>query len=230
MNFMYNRKVASLLLACGIASISSSLSQAAQTETPEFRPLSLSLDAGTMGAGGELRWRFLDHFGIRGGGDYFQYTYHGDIESAKYEAKFRLQSEVVTLDWYPWKNRSFYVSVGALFNQNRLTGTSDSFQKVNIGGGSYTLNPGDYLQLKVEQEPINPYLSIGGNFFYFDHAHHWSLGGELGVVYSGSPNVTLDSNAGIPLANLEKERKNIEDKAKDFQLWPVLKLALTYSF
>ena len=44
--------------------------------------------------------------------------------------------------------------------------------------------------MKLEQHPVAPYVSIGMNF-YLDKHKHWSLGGELGVAYTGSPDVTL---------------------------------------
>src|SRR5437899_765247 len=88
------------------------------------------------------------------------------------------------------------------------------------------------LNLRAKQDPVNPYLSIGGNFFYFDRAHHWSFGGELGVVYTGDPKVDLTRTGGPNTAidaALAKEQAKVRDRIKDFKYWPVIKLGITFS-
>ena len=78
----------------------------------------------------------------------------------------------------------------------------------------------------------SPYLSIAGNFFYFDHAHHWALGGELGVAYTGDTTVSLTSSrhtAAIDAA-VNYEQQKAQDWVNQFKWFPVLKLMVTYSF
>ena len=135
-------------------------------------------------------------------------------------------SEPLTLDIYPWKKHSFHISAGLQFNQNQLTGTA-------VDNGSI-IPPAvlGTLHLNVEQQPVNPYLGIGGNFFYFDRAHHWAMGGELGVAYTGEPKVSLTSSRSGPVidAGLRYEQNRIHDYATKFEWWPVVKLAASYSF
>jgi|KBSMisStaDraftv2_1062788.scaffolds.fasta_scaffold377655_2 hypothetical protein len=207
---------------------------AAESTPPEdsglalYRPWTLGIEAGTTGAGGSLSWRFADHWGVRSGIDYFEFTDSGlAIKDLTYNAKIRVMSEPLTLDIYPWKQNSFHISVGLQFNQNRLTGTAED---------TGTIIPPEKLgalNLTVEQQLVNPYLSVGGNFFYFDHAHHWAMGGELGVAYTGDPKVTL-TRSGPPSALLDAavqyEKGRIEDYANNFKWWPVVKLTVTYAF
>ena len=107
------------------------------------------------------------------------------IGDLKYNAKVRLMSEPLTLDIYPWKRHSFHVSVGMLFNQNELRAnqavTSNSISKGTVGGIVS-------LHLKIQQQTVNPYLSIGGNFLYFDKAHHWGSGRRTGSGLYRQPN------------------------------------------
>ena len=81
---------------------------------------------------------------------------------------------------------------------------------------------------------MNPYVSIGGNFFYFDHAHHWAMGGELGVAYTGEPKVSLTRSGGIPSdaidAAVKQEQQKAQDWANQFKWFPVVKLSVSYSF
>lgn len=224
--------LAASLMAWGSISVTTSAAEGTASDIspphPLYRPLTLSLEAGTTGAGGSLSWRFADHFGVRSGFDYLQYSDSGFvIRDLSYDAKIRLMSEPLTFDIYPWKKHSFHVSVGVQFNQNRLTGTAED---------TGTIIPPERLgtlSLKIEQQPVNPYLSIGGNFFYFDRAHHWALGGELGVTYTGDPEVSL-TRSGPPSdildAALRYEKGKVEDYAEKFRWWPVVKLTVSYSF
>ena len=153
-----------------------------------------------------------------------------------YNAKLRLQSEPLTLDFFPWKNHSFRISAGIAFNQNQLTGVGNSTTDVEIGDNTYTPDELGTLKLSIKQQAVCPYLAIGGNLFYFDKAHHWSLAGEIGVMFTGNASVKLASTGGDPAvadalaADIEKERKQIENKLNDYKFWPVAKLALSYSF
>ena len=93
------------------------------------------------------------------------------------------------------------------------------------------------LNLKVQQQVVNPYLSIAGNFLYFDHAHHWALGGELGVAYTGTPILSLTSSGILSggghdaiSAALGQEKQKAQNWADQFTWYPVVKLMVTYSF
>jgi len=211
------------------ASNTAKTTEAAESlEPPVYRPWTVGLEAGTTGAGGSLSWRFADHFGARAGFDYFEYSDSGlAIKSLTYDAKLRLMSEPLTLDIYPWKAHSFHISAGVQFNQNRLTGTADNTGAINPPPGVGALH------LSIEQELVNPYLSIGGNFFCFDRAHHWAMGWELGVAYTGEPDVSLTrSGRPAPLldAAVRREQSRVQDYADQFKWWPVLKLTVSYSF
>jgi len=201
---------------------------------PLYWPGSVTLEGGTTGFGGSGSWRFHDYLGLRLGGDFFQYSKNdAEIKGIHYDAKLRLLSEPLTLDIYPWPKHSFHISVGAMFNQNELTGTSSDNTTIIIDGKHFPINQVGSLDLQIKQQPVNPYLSIGGNFFYFDRAHHWALGGELGVAYTGDPRVSLTrSGPAAPLidAAVNHEQKRIEDSASDYKWWPVVKLTTSYSF
>src|SRR5208283_5919131 len=96
----------------------------------------------------------------------------------------RLMSQPLNLELYPWKRSSFHLSLGALFNEERLSGTASG--AVNLDG---TLYAGS-LALRYKPQTVDPYLGIGGNL-YFTKAHHLSLMGALGVAYAGNGSVSL---------------------------------------
>jgi hypothetical protein len=202
-------------------------------ERPTHWPISISGELGSTGAGGNASWRFADHLGLRGGGNYFAYSYSGDIEDIRYNSDVRMMSEHVSLDFYPIKEMSFRISVGALFNQNQLTGSPNPNQTIVIDGVPYT--PAEYgkLNLKITQEPVSPYVSVSGNFFYFDRGHHWSMGGELGLAYSPW-HVSLKHTGGTNPPGLDQaitsQERKIDDQLNRYPVWPILKLYVSGSF
>jgi hypothetical protein len=202
-------------------------------ERPPYRPWTIGIGIGTDAIfGGGVSWRFSDHFGARTGFGYTESSWDDvGIRGLKYNVTARLMAEPLTLDIYPWQKSSFRVSVGMLFNQHELTGTVSSDGTINIGGEPVEIRKGD-VSMKMKQQPVNPYLSIGGNFFYFDRAHHWAFAGELGIAYTGDVNVTLDRPGTSTISDdVRKEIKNrLQDYGDQFQWWPVAKLAVTYSF
>jgi hypothetical protein len=201
---------------------------------PAYREWTMGADAGTPGLGGFGSWRFYEHLGVRAGFDYFQWTENSlNIGDLNYKAKIRLMSEPLTLDIYPWKKHSFHISAGMLFNQNQLTGDSTGLGPVTIGGEVFDFANVGSLHLKIHQQEVDPYLSIGGNFLYFDHAHHWALGGELGVAYTGGASVSLTrTGPAAPLidAAVSREQQKAQDWANQFKWMPIVKLMVTYSF
>ena len=216
---------ASLIICVGI-SISVHAAEATDNSAdslsrPPYLPWTVGAEAGSTGIGGFGSWRFYDHLGVRAGFDYFQWTWNDlSIGDFKYNAKVRLMSEPLTLDIYPWQQHSFHVSVGALFNQNQLTGSSSVISDLGL------------LDLKIQQRVVNPYASIGGNFCYFDHAHHWALGGELGAAYTGTPIISLNRSGVLSGGGqvFNNPALNNEDWADQFKWFPVVKLMVTYSF
>ena len=224
-------KLAPLILIFLIATASLVSGQAPEGDAP--RPVNVGLEVGTTGPGISASWRFADHFGVRAGFNYFRYEHNDEIEDVEYDATLRLMSEPLTFNYYPWRRSSFFISAGVLFNQNRLTGTGTGQGTIDLGGTTFPAAVVGTLNLEVEHQPVNPYLSIGGNL-YFDKAKHWSLGAELGVFYSGNSEVDLTRTGGIPDpsidAAVENERRQVEDYADKATFWPVAKISLNFSF
>jgi hypothetical protein len=235
---------AAILIVCtGVALTATAVEEtnnlAEPPPRPLYRPWTVGAEAGTEGIFGLFgSWRFSDHVGLRLGADFTQDSMSSfGIHDIKYDVKIRLLNEPLTLDLYPWQKHSFHVSFGWLFNQNQLTGSAGGSGTITIDGMPFSRENVGSLDVKIRQQWVNPYLSFGGNFFYFDHAHHWALGGELGVAYTGDPQVSLTRSGGasgtlgsVIDAAISHEQKKVQDYANQYQWWPVAKIFVSFSF
>ena len=232
------------LMVCAGATLNASAAEptdklADPSSRPAYEPWTVGAELGSTGLGGVGSWRFSDHLGVRAGVDYFQWSENNlGIADFRYSVTARLMSEPLTLDIYPWQKHSFHVSLGMMFNQNQITGSSSGFGPVTIAGQTFEASDFGVLNLKVQQQVVDPYLTIGGNFLYFDHAHHWALGGELGLAYTGTPIISLTREGRFAGggghdaidAALGQEKEKAQDWADKFTWLPIIKLMVTYSF
>jgi hypothetical protein len=204
-------------------------------ERPLYHPWTVGFETGTDGILGVFgSWRFSDHLGLGLGVDYTQVSVSRvGLAGIQYDVKLRLLSEPLVLDVYPWKKHSFHVGLGVMFNQNELTGTASYTGTIVIDGHSFSTAQVGSLSMKISQQPVNPYLTMGGNLLYFDRAHRWALAGELGIAYTGDMKVSL-TRSGSDSRSIDdavsNARHRLQDDANDYAWWPVAKLALTYSF
>lgn len=235
------------LLVCGLVFGATHLTA---VDEPNYRPFTIGVDAGTTGFGGSASWRFSDSFGVRGGVNYFSYdteeftytTRASGLSPAvdqKFDGTVRLLSEPIALDYYPSAKSPFHISLGVLVNQNRYNAT---VQADGVFNSAYIFNGVNYLQsgvgdldLEVEQQVLSPYLSIGTSF-YFGDKKQWAVSGELGVAYTGSPEVTLSTpNSAFNgvqayLDDIAAEEAKIKEDAEDYKFYPIVKIGVSYSF
>jgi hypothetical protein len=199
---------------------------------PAYQPFNLGAEIGTTGYGGTAGWRFADHFGLVGGADFLNYSLNKTISDIPYSAHLRLRTENAGLHLYPSKSSSFFIGLGAYFNQNQLTGTAVSDGTLIVNGDSANPVPkGDSVNFTYKQQPIDPYVSIGGNI-YFDKGHHFSLGTELGAYYLGNPKVNASTtpSGAVPQSDLDAYTQKATSDLKKIPVWPVLKISINYSF
>jgi hypothetical protein len=210
----------------------------------DYQPLSVGVDAGTLGLGASVSWRFSDHFGIRGGINFLKIESEAedaadiDIEG-EFDAELRLLGTPVGVDFFPWRDRSFRMTLGVLINKNRVKVSADpdlpGETTVYINDNPYDAFNEQGVNIEVDQQTLAPYFSIGGNF-YFDQAKRWSLAGELGVAYTGSPEAAI--TVGNPVttaspgfqADRAAEESELENKMEDYKFYPIIKLGVNFSF
>jgi len=199
--------------------------------------LSAAVEVGTLGPGVSLGWRLTEHFGVRGGVNYFSYSKDSkEVSDISYDSKLRLFSAPIGVDFYPWADSNFRITGGVLFNGNRFTADAPAQVPgalfIDLGGASIDSAAIGDLHMKVDQNTISPYVGVGYTWF-FGSEKRWSLGGEAGVAYAGSPNVSLSrngaANAGID-NQLAIEQQQIEDDLNKYTVYPIVRVSIGFSF
>jgi hypothetical protein len=197
------------------------------------------------------------HLNIRGFGNTFKYTVK-NIAANDFNAtgKINLVSAGVALDYFPWARHGFRVSPGIQFhNENGVDATLTA-----AGGTSFTLNDVTYYasktnpvtgaaSLNLHKNKIDPMMTIGWGNMIPRNGGHWSFPIELGVLYTGDPQLGMQLVSGQvcsdPAGTLNCQNavgnQSIKDNlaaevAKDqkdlepLRIYPVLSFGVGYSF
>jgi hypothetical protein len=134
------------------------------------------------------------------------------------------------LDWHPWESGVRF-SLGVMINNNHIDLSAET-DSVEINDVEYRV---ESLDGEISFNTFSPYLGVGyGNAV--DTSGHWHFAFDLGVMFQGSPKAEMDAVATNPLlqalldADLDAEVEDIEDEFKEFTMYPVLSVGVSYTF
>lgn len=191
----------------------------------------LGVKAGTLGAGVEAAWRPLPWLDMRLGANRFDYDDRGAEAGISYDGELSLDNYYGTANFrFPLSPMRF--TAGAYNNGNEFMLTSRDAPTLDVGG---TIYPGvgvGTLTSVASFDSMAPYVGVGFDFDLFDKV---GLSLDLGVLWQGEPEVTLEADgilASDPLflQSLEAERQELESELEDYKAWPVLALGFNYQF
>jgi hypothetical protein len=156
------------------------------------------------------------------------YDYDMNGTTVNFDTKASLETISLLVDWHAF-NAAFRFTGGLMYNNNKFE-ASAPLGNYNIGGTVYNVG------LDATLEPprnFAPYFGVGwGNAVSKDK--HWILSADLGIMFQGSPNVTLTptgSNAGsVSPADIANEESSLEEDLSYFRLYPVASIGATYHF
>lgn len=182
---------------------------------------------GTTGLGIEATWRLTDSVNLRGG--YYAFDYGTDVEETgvEYAGDLRLRNAALFADWHPFGG-AFRLSAGGAQSGNEFKGSAEG--ELDVGENTYD----SQLQAKVGWSGFAPYLGLGlGNAM---RGGRLSFSFDLGVMFTGSPEVRLDGLVNDPTQqaafaeDLARERANLEDELSDAKYYPVVSVGFAYRF
>jgi len=191
----------------------------------------LGVRAGTLGLGAEATWAPLPWIDVRAGITRFSYDDTGAQAGVNYEGELSLDNVYGTANFrFPLSPMRF--TAGFYSNGNELMLASRDNVAIQVGDTLYPAAAVGTLTSVTSFESGAPYAGIGFDFDLFDKV---GMNLDLGVLWQGDPNVTLESdgllaNDALFRAELEDERQQLLAEMEDFKAWPVAALGFTYKF
>lgn len=198
--------------------------------------------AGTLGAGVELTVGLGRQWNTRLGVNGFDYSDRREESGIEYDAEAQLRSATALLDFHPG-GRGFRLTAGAAWNGTKVEGSSlrpDS-GVYDIGGVPVPADILGTLDAEAEFDPFVPYVGLGwGNAVGADQKIGFSF--DIGAMFQGEADVELtpvlpaNSPINTPLGRealqvlLDREEREIEEDAADYDIYPVVSIGLTYRF
>ncbi len=199
-------------------------------------PVAVTAQAGTLGAGGSLYLALPYHSDVRFGGNYFSISHALNSGGVHYDGTVRLQSFTLLADWHPFHG-VFRLTGGVAYNDNRFSLTATP------SGGTYTINGRPYSASKVGLltgvvafNRADPYFGIGlGDPF---RGGHWTFGLDLGVLYQGTPKVSLTAPGTAPntpfahtlAGNINIAAAQVRNDVNKYKWYPVAMFSVGYRF
>ncbi len=188
----------------------------------------LGVKVGTLGIGLEASWKPLPYMDIRIGTSSYDYDNDGKYGNINYDAVFALDQYYATANFH-FPISPMRITAGVYSNGNEFLLVNDQLQ--DIGG-----YPGGLIGTITSKTTFSdraPYLGIG---FDFTLAGKVGLNFDLGVLWQGDPEVTLEVDGILKDDQnfrdevLDPERQALEDDLSDFKAWPVISLGFVYQF
>lgn len=212
----------------------------------------IQVSLGTLGAGLQAASAVTRHSNVRMGFNYFSFSTRktSDENNITFDGTFRLESVEVLYDQY--FHRGFHVSPGVMiYDGNRASGIASI-----PAGQTFTLNDVTYYSAaadpvtgtgSIASRKVAPELLIGVGNLLPRSARHFTVHGELGVVFQGSPHAKLHLNGSTctdsptsgctPISsdpavqsNIESEQTKINHRLGSFRYWPVIRAGFGWKF
>ena len=190
----------------------------------------------TLGGGLEVAQGVTPWLGLRGGVNYFTYNYETTESGNDYDIDLELKSFGLFADIHPFK-QAFRLSVGFLINGNAIDGkaTLGPGEKFELDGTEYSLQ-GNAATMELTYGAFAPYAGIGFDSSFGDD-ERWGFVFDLGIVYSGTPdlviNAAVDPNDPNKADFEEQKKKEVDQLQEDlnqFEFYPVLSTGIVYQF
>jgi hypothetical protein len=193
----------------------------------------IDVKAGSLGIGADISRSIIPRvLNFRTGASFFPYSADFDEADITYNADFRLAAVPIAIDVFPFKNW-FRLGGGVIINMNEVTGTGKSAVNGTIDIGDVTYNLSDLGQVKgkVKFNRVAPYVGIGFNN-PIKTKGHLGFFADLGIIYHGSPKAVLTTVKTVPglEANIDKQMQETNNDIKDYKIFPVIQLGLSYKF
>jgi len=200
---------------------------------------------GTLGGGLEYVHPITSKFAVGIGINGLSLSESFEDTDVNYDADLNIHNFSIIGDYHPFAN-GFRLSAGITNNGNEfeLKAQPAADESIEINGVSYNVGETiESLDGTIGFESIAPYIGIG-----WGHAPKsgkgWSFDADLGVLFQGSPEVSLSANciATIPTAvgavdpcatltnDIAAEEASLVSDSEEFDMYPVMSVGVSYTF
>ncbi|VAX04568.1 hypothetical protein MNBD_ALPHA03-975, partial [hydrothermal vent metagenome] len=194
----------------------------------------LSLKASTLGAGIELSAGLAENLNVRVGANYFKFAKTLEEDGTNYDFDLKLNSFTALVDWHVFSG-GFRITGGGVLDKNSLEGVAQVSDFYDIGNQTFSQAEVGTLNGLINFRNISPYVGIGwGNMVSGDS--NWVFTADLGVIFTGTPRVDLNSvggtlsNNAVFLAEIAREEQNVANDLDFFKFYPVVSIGMSYRF
>ena len=210
-----------------------------------FGRFGIGAQVGTNGIGGHLTFDITEWMYLKGevsgfsGGPTFDF----DTDDVAYDGEIDLFAAGVTLNILPFKAyevpvlRCFRITGGAYqvdhqVNVSSTEANDPTLRGQLIGAG---ISPDGAVRGEVEFSKFAPYVGIGWDWrFGSEDRFVFSL--DAGVLFVGSGNASLTQSNDLAASGIvsavdtANEEQDLQDELDQFEIYPVVQLALSYRF
>jgi hypothetical protein len=192
---------------------------------------------GTTGFGLEGRAMITQNLYGRLGVNYFGYSFKSkDDSQVDYNVKLNLLTVPLMLDYHPFDNSGFRLSLGIAYNNNNISSNAKPGNKITLRNTDYYPDQVGEIKGKLTfGNKIVPVASIGYDSSIISN-DPLSFNAEFGLMYSGKVRTSL-SASGL----LGSDKKMIDDLKngldenlnkieKYLKIFPIISFGIKYSF
>ena len=189
---------------------------AAAASTAHAEGFALGAGAGTMGLGVQGVVGIGDRMSLRAGGNALAYSYDYRVRRVEYDAKVRMASVPVVLDWFFSPGGDLRITGGLYgnFDKQELEARPQSGVYV-IGNNTYGANEIGRISASVKYRSIAPYIGAGWvNAVAKGKSWNWNV--DVGILYIGKPKTTYTVICGTVQTNCARLQGDMVIEAAAF--------------
>lgn len=223
-----------VFLAVSLILMHSSMAEAGEpVVTRTAGDMAAGVIVSTSGIGPELAWWPSARWALRADTAFFYLDRKFGIAGVQYNGDARLASVGGTVDYFPWDDRGWRVSVGGRANFTELRAKGRARELVRVGQIALTPEELGLVKGKAWFPRAAPYAGIGftgpvGN-------EGWLSVLDIGLLYQGKPRVRLSADGPVtddprfqPV--IEMEERRLVKELKNLAFYPAVKLGMLYHF
>lgn len=185
--------------------------------------------------GFDVTKKINDNWKVRAGYSNFKYDYTYTQDQVDYEGKLHLGGWNLLADWHP-TGGGWRLTGGVFSPSHKINGLGKINGGITINGRTYNALGLERVDFESKWNGVKPYLGVGYDGFNSSPKGGLFFSADVGVVFSGSPKVSLTANCLNPLlcsaieSDRAAEEAKIRNDLKGIKYLPVVQVGVGYRF